>query len=602
MAHEQDRIAFQPGGRVDVGFTPRAADRWPVDGGAPSALPAGRATGRQMAASRAGQRAGSDVGAAARRHGHRRHLDAAGRAHRCARRQHRSSAAPASPCRPTARAAFDLAAAAGLRRQVFGFLPYWELSGAASKLNYDVLSTIAYFSVGATATGNLKKRQRRRPPTTGWGGWTSSSMTSVINDAHQHGTRVVLTVSVFAWTTAPGHRPEEAPGQLPRPARNLARQVAAAVRDRGADGVNLDFEPLASGYAGEFVALLKSIRSELNKVKHGYQLTYDTTGSIGNYPLEASVGSGAADAIFVMGYDYRTSGSSTRGLHRPALRSEVRPHRHRPRLHGARQPVARDPRPALVRPRLVHDVERRALRQPERSEVRLQHGRQLRDPDQPRRQVRPAVGSGRAEPVPRLPAPELHQHLWLRHGWRQVYYEDGASLKLRLAMVNDYGLRGGGHVGARLRRRSPRAVPRVRRVVPRRQGGAAGRDPDARHHAGRRGVHRHLVGAGRQRHRELRRPGLGRRRRLGDLADRDAGDIRGVARPRRTWLRLPGASPRQQGQHRQLERRLDLGCRSVARPWAGSAGSWPTASPTGPAPARLGGEARDARRRARSWP
>src|SRR4029078_4550050 len=96
-------------------------------------------------------------------------------------------------------AAFDLAAASGLRRQVYGFLPYWEVNGASTKLNYNVLSTIAYFSVGATAAGNLKKRDADGTRTTGWGGWTSSSMTSVINAAHRKGTRVVLTVSVFAW-------------------------------------------------------------------------------------------------------------------------------------------------------------------------------------------------------------------------------------------------------------------------------------------------------------------------------------------------------------------------------------------------------------------
>ncbi len=57
--------------------------------------------------------------------------------------------------------------------------------------------------------------------------------------------------------------------------------------------------------------LLRSVRSELNKRRSGYQLTYDTTGFIGNYPLEASVKAGAADAIFIMGYDYRTAGSAT---------------------------------------------------------------------------------------------------------------------------------------------------------------------------------------------------------------------------------------------------------------------------------------------------
>ena len=67
------------------------------------------------------------------------------------------------------------------------------------------------------------------------------------------------------------------------------------------------------GYADEFVLLLKTLRTELNQVRSGYQITYDTTGFIGNYPLEASVAAGAADAIFIMGYDYRTSGSTYAG-------------------------------------------------------------------------------------------------------------------------------------------------------------------------------------------------------------------------------------------------------------------------------------------------
>jgi len=33
-----------------------------------------------------------------------------------------------------------------------------------------------------------------------WGGWTSAGMTRVINSAHANGTRVVLTVTAFAWT------------------------------------------------------------------------------------------------------------------------------------------------------------------------------------------------------------------------------------------------------------------------------------------------------------------------------------------------------------------------------------------------------------------
>jgi spore germination protein YaaH/flagellar hook assembly protein FlgD len=204
------------------------------------------------------------------------------------------------------------AASTGLRRQVFGFLPYWTLGDSTTVLDYRDLSTIAYFSVGADANGNLLKRNADGTTTTGWGGWTSSRMTGVIDDAHRNHARVVLTISVFAWTTGEATKQGALLGS-PTARRNLARQAAAAVRDRGADGINLDFEPIASGHADDFTAFVRALRTELDRIHRGYQLTFDTTGVIGNYPIEDATAPGGADAIFIMGYDYRTSGAATAG-------------------------------------------------------------------------------------------------------------------------------------------------------------------------------------------------------------------------------------------------------------------------------------------------
>ena len=125
----------------------------------------------------------------------------------------------------------------------------------------------------------------------------------------------------FAWTSSRARPPEGAPRQR-RPAATLARQIAAAVRDRGADGVNLDFEPIASGYADEFtVARPRGPRRSSNRVHKGYQLTFDTTGWIGNYPIEDATAPGGADAVVVMGYDYRTAGSSPVGSIAPDRRA-----------------------------------------------------------------------------------------------------------------------------------------------------------------------------------------------------------------------------------------------------------------------------------------
>jgi hypothetical protein len=58
----------------------------------------------------------------------------------------------------------------GLRKEVFGFLPYWMLNDSAlSSMNYHLVSTIAYFSVNAKMTGDLAKGTSSSP-STGWAG------------------------------------------------------------------------------------------------------------------------------------------------------------------------------------------------------------------------------------------------------------------------------------------------------------------------------------------------------------------------------------------------------------------------------------------------
>jgi hypothetical protein len=150
--------------------------------------------------------------------------------------------------------------------------PYWEPSDS-STADWRA-SIVAFFGVGASSTNWIKKNADGST-TVGWSGWTARMTTS--NDAHSHHTRVVLTVQSFAWTSGQLANQKALLGSST--ARlNLARQVAAAIRDRGADGVNLDFEPIASGYADEFTALVRTLRAELNRVHSGYQLTFDTTG------------------------------------------------------------------------------------------------------------------------------------------------------------------------------------------------------------------------------------------------------------------------------------------------------------------------------------
>ena len=437
MRHAADPNGFAPGDRVTVGFRPRAGDRWAVGGDVPRALPAGRLSGREMAGvAKEGDPAAAPDGTPAAG-GESAPVDAP---------------ADTTLPLPAEGTSFDLtspegstsaAMPAGLRREVYGFLPYWEVADDSTRLRYEVLSHIAYFSVGAQADGDLLKRSSDGSLTTGWAGWTSQRLTRIIDDAHAHGTRVTLTISVFAWTSTQIARQKALLGSAAARA-NLARQAVAAVRDRGADGINLDFEPIASGYEDEFVALVRAIRSEFSKVGRGYHLSFCSLGYPGNFPLEAALASGGADAVFIMGYDYRTGSGAVAGSNDPLSSPGYD---------------------------LTETVERYLARVPA-SKVILGlpfYGRAWSTvSDEPNARTQTGEKYGYSAAVAYDRAVELaaeygrrwnpaDQSAWVAYQrqnctsaygcvttWRQVYYNDAAGLKLRYDLVNRAQLRGTG--------------------------------------------------------------------------------------------------------------------------------------------------------------
>jgi spore germination protein YaaH/flagellar hook assembly protein FlgD len=329
VRHASDRIRFTPGERVAVGFEPRAGDSWTVGGVHPTALPAGRLDGKAIRSQGTSSvktpisrtTRGSVTPAPRSRPGFDLAVDQPDNAATPADATDASfgDAAGSEPGGPTIEPEARVSAN-GLRREIFGFLPYWQLNSSSLRLDYAKISTIAYFGVGVDGNGSLQKRNSDGSLTVGWSGWTSSKMTSIISTAHANRTRVVLTVQSFGWSTAGLNRQRQLLGSAAH-RLTLARQIAAAVRDRGVDGVNLDFEPLAATYDAEFTALVRTIRTELNRIHSGYQITFDTLGFVGNYPIAKATAPGGADAVFVMGYDYRTSSSNPVGSVAPLTRS-----------------------------------------------------------------------------------------------------------------------------------------------------------------------------------------------------------------------------------------------------------------------------------------
>ena len=215
--HANDKIDFAPGGRVTVPFRPRAHDRWTVGGVAPQALPEGRLSGRQLREALKPTPAAVPVPAPASEPAAEPAPTAApDEAPSDPTAEPSADPSPDASSEPAATPSAtdtpvdqpvidegdaipaegvswspDLAAesltepaaaisSAGLKREVFGFLPYWEVSSSSTTIDYSKISTIAYFGVGAAANGSLEKKNSDGTTTTGWNGWTSADMTNVI--------------------------------------------------------------------------------------------------------------------------------------------------------------------------------------------------------------------------------------------------------------------------------------------------------------------------------------------------------------------------------------------------------------------------------------
>jgi len=198
----------------------------------------------------------------------------------------------------------------GLSHEVFGYLPYWSLgSSDLGRLRYDLVTTIAYFGVAARSDGTLVKSGSE------WSGWTSSAMTNVISQAHQRGVRVVLTVTMMAWN-GDYSAMQTLLGSSANRAR-LVNEIAATLKARNADGVNVDFEPVPTSLRTNFTTFVRELKAGLVAQGAGSYVTVATmagaaTWSTG-YDVVGLSASGAADALMVMAYDFNYGASARAG-------------------------------------------------------------------------------------------------------------------------------------------------------------------------------------------------------------------------------------------------------------------------------------------------
>ena len=181
--------------------------------------------------------------------------------------------------------------------EVFGFAPYWTLPDQQS---FDVsnLSTIAYFGVDVTADGSLVQDGA------GWSGFQSQPLMDLVARAHASHTRVVLTAKSFDPAVL------HALSSNPAAADKLAGQLVQAIRWKGMDGVNLDFEGGGGADRAGFTAFVTRVSQAVHAADPHWQVTLDTYASAALDAagmINVAALAPAVDGFFVMAYDMNSS-------------------------------------------------------------------------------------------------------------------------------------------------------------------------------------------------------------------------------------------------------------------------------------------------------
>ena len=205
------------------------------------------------------------------------------------------SAAASAPVHSTSsrpsREVFGYALASSLADPTFGY-PSW---------NFSLLSTVAFFGVHVNSNGSLVNDS-------GLQTWNSSAGTNFINTAHASGVKVLLTIVLQDFSAGtPAMCAGLANANMTIP---LAVQL---MKDRGADGISVDYEGLngtcANGQSARamMTAFVQSLRNALGSAPYLSVATYGSSAgdTIGFFDVPGIAP--YANSFFVMAYDLEYS-------------------------------------------------------------------------------------------------------------------------------------------------------------------------------------------------------------------------------------------------------------------------------------------------------
>lgn len=191
-----------------------------------------------------------------------------------------------------------------LNRRVFGWIPYWERNDI-SDLSLTRMDTAAWFSYevipdtgGYTTTHN----------------WLSEP---VVDRALATNRRTVLTVTNFGFSN------NAALLGNPSARSQLINNLVNLVRQRNAQGVNIDFENIRATEGEELVAFLTALTARMHAEVPGSEVSIALPARDWSGAFDGAAISAVVDLGIIMGYAYRVNGSAAAGPVAPLSNSEA---------------------------------------------------------------------------------------------------------------------------------------------------------------------------------------------------------------------------------------------------------------------------------------
>lgn len=200
-----------------------------------------------------------------------------------------------------------------LQKNVFGYLPYWELNDANVRL--DLLTHLAVFDFVLQIDGSVSY-----PPD-----WNNNlnNWIQIISNAQESNVKVIMTVSNLSLTDVDSNLVSNLINNQSNK-RKFFDDTKNIITDYHFDGINIDFENLKLSERGDPInGFMQELRDSLNTWFAGKELSFAAPAVNWGNRWKLKELSEICDYLFIMGYDYHGSWSENAGPVAPLTGNEV---------------------------------------------------------------------------------------------------------------------------------------------------------------------------------------------------------------------------------------------------------------------------------------